>query len=76
MSIETKVYKGKTLTIPKELRKKFDTEKNNIVIWDIKENGELILNFRKKREWEDIINIVEFEKDSTDLLKEIYEKEY
>ncbi len=54
MVIETKVYQKNQITIPSEVRKKYDVKPNDIVEWDENENGEVVLTFRKKLTLKDL----------------------
>ena len=44
---DTKVYKNFQTAIPKEIRKKFDVDKDTIISWDV-ENNKPTIEFRKK----------------------------
>ena len=72
----TKVYKNFQTSIPKELRESFDVTQDTIVEWGINDNGEPVVNFRKKVVLEDIIGLVKVDEitDSTKLKKEVYEQ--
>ena len=70
----TKIYKNFQTAIPKEIRKKFNVDKNTIIEWGINEKGEVKINFRKKVNLEDIIDIVKTDEvtNSVELKKEAY----
>jgi len=44
----TNIFGKNQTTIPKEVRKRLGLEKNMIIEWDVNENNEVILRFRKK----------------------------
>ena len=46
---ETKIYKNFQTAIPKEIRKRFDIDKNTVVEWFVNEKGETEVKFRKKK---------------------------
>ena len=70
----TKIYKNYQTSIPKEIRKQFNITRDTIVEWNITENGEPTINFRKKVTVDDIIGIVKTdETNSVELKKEMYE---
>ena len=69
----SKVYKNKTC-IPKEIMEKYDIDNNSIVEWIIKDNDELKIRFRKKRDLRDMKGIIEldYSTDCIKLKKELY----
>ena len=48
MIIETRIYDDKTI-IPNKYLKKYNLEEDDIVIWNEKENGEILISFKKKQ---------------------------
>ena len=44
----TNIFGKNQTTIPKEVRKRLGLEKNMIIEWDVNENNEAVLKFRKK----------------------------
>ncbi|MCL2156645.1 MAG: type II toxin-antitoxin system PrlF family antitoxin [Methanobrevibacter sp.] len=44
----TNIFGKNQTTIPKEVRKRLGLEKNMIIEWDVNENNEAILKFRRK----------------------------
>jgi bifunctional DNA-binding transcriptional regulator/antitoxin component of YhaV-PrlF toxin-antitoxin module len=44
----TNIFGKNQTTIPKEVRKRLGLEKNMIIEWDVNENNEAVLRFRKK----------------------------
>ena len=71
---ETKIYKNFQTVIPKEIRKRFDIDKNTVVEWFVNEKGETEVKFRKKRTLEDMEGIIklDYPTNSVDLKKELY----
>ena len=71
---ETKIYKNFQTAIPKEIRKRFDIDKNTVVEWFVNEKGETEVKFRKKRTLEDMEGIIklDYPTNSVDLKKELY----
>ena len=57
----TKVYKSNQTAIPSEIRKKFNVTPDDIVEWNINENGKPELTFRKKIELNDVLGLIKDE---------------
>ena len=70
---DTKVYKNFQTAIPKEIRKKFDVDKDTIISWDV-ENNKPTIEFRKKYNFKDLRGIAKlgYPVDSVELKKELY----
>ncbi len=70
----TKVYNNYQTAIPKEMREKFNIDKETIIEWGINDDGTPRNNFRKKVTVNDVLGMIE--DDSTDssveLKKSIY----
>lgn len=58
MTATTKVYKSNQTAIPSEIRKKFNVAPDDIVEWNINEDGKVELTFRKKVELEDVLGLI------------------
>lgn len=58
MSTETRVYETNQTTIPSQIRKKFDIQPNDIVLWEELEDG-VKITFKKKISIYDVTGIVE-----------------
>jgi AbrB family looped-hinge helix DNA binding protein len=56
--MDTKVYKGYQTVIPSEIRKKLGIKPEDKIIWSLKEDGTVNLNFKKQRTTEDLIGFV------------------
>ena len=59
----TKIYGNYQTAIPKELRKKFNIDKNTIIEWGVDESGKPIVNFRQKITLDDVAGMVKKEND-------------
>jgi len=46
----SKIQSNYQTTIPKEIRKNYDIDKDTVVEWAINDNGNPEINFRKKKE--------------------------
>ena len=51
----SKIQSNYQTTIPKEIRKNYDIDNNTVVEWAINENGNPEINFRKKRNFKDLV---------------------
>ena len=58
----TKIYDKYQTVIPKEIRKKLDISKDDIVEWRLLENDEIKINIRKKSNFRDIMGIISTKK--------------
>nr|MCQ2965025.1 type II toxin-antitoxin system PrlF family antitoxin [archaeon] len=70
----SKVYGNYQTSIPKEIRNMFDVDKQTVIEWSINSDGKPEINFRKKRNIEDIIGIVHLDEktNSVDLKRGLY----
>ena len=71
----TKLYSNNQTAVPSIIRDKFDVNGDTIIEWGINEKNEPIIKFRKKRNIEDLIGMVQLDEitDSVKLKKELYE---
>ena len=69
MVIETKVYKKNQTTIPAVYRKKYDVQPDDIVEWEENDRGEIVVSFRKKLSFRDMMT----KTNAVQLEKELYE---
>ena len=67
MRCNTKISSGCQTAVPSKIRKHFKVGPNDIVEWNLTENG-LMVNLRKKVEIEDIIGMINT-KEKTDAVK-------
>ena len=51
----SKIQSNYQTTIPKEIRKNYDIDNDTVVEWAINENGNPEINFRKKRNFKDLV---------------------
>lgn len=74
MTTTTKIYNNYQTAIPSEIRKKLNISKNDLVEWNINDDGKAELTFRKKISFKEIEGIVKLdhETDSVELKKELY----
>ena len=72
----TKLYRNNQTAVPSIIRDKFDVDVDTIIEWGINEKNEPVIKFRKKRNIEDIIGLVQLDErtDSVKLKKELYGK--
>lgn len=70
----SKVYGNFQTSIPKEIRKNFDVDKNTILEWGIDDEGQTVITFRTKRDIKDIIGAFSLEEktDSVELKRSLY----
>ena len=54
----TKVFSNYQCKIPSEIIEKFNLKTDDIIEWNINENGKTELNFRKKVEFEDVCGLL------------------
>ncbi|MDO5852020.1 MAG: AbrB/MazE/SpoVT family DNA-binding domain-containing protein [Methanobacteriaceae archaeon] len=74
MLATTKIYKNNQTVIPKEIRKKFNIDKNTIIEWDISKDGKPEINFRKKVSIDEMIGSIklDYKTNAVELEKELY----
>ena len=51
----SKIQSNYQTTIPKEIRKNYDIDDDTVVEWAINNNGNPEINFRKKRNYKDLV---------------------
>ena len=51
----SKILSNYQTTIPKEIRKNYDIDDDTVVEWAINNNGNPEINFRKKRNFKDLV---------------------
>ena len=51
----SKIQSNYQTTIPKEIRKNYDIDDETVVEWAINNNGNPEINFRKKRNFKDLV---------------------
>lgn len=70
----SQIYGNYQTSIPKEIRKKCNIDKDYVIEWDIKE-GKPEINFRKRRNFKNLIGAfhLEEETDSVKLKRRLYE---
>ena len=51
----SKIQSNYQTTIPKEIRKNYDIDDDTVVEWSINNNGNPEINFRKKRNFKDLV---------------------
>ena len=75
MVIETKVYKKNQTTIHAVYRKKYDVQPDDIVEWEENDRGEIVVSFRKKLSFRDMMGSgnVKTKTNAVELEKELYE---
>ena len=61
MTVTTKVYNSNQTIIPSEIRKKYNVKPDDIVEWNINENGKPELTFRKKVNFDDVFGLIKEE---------------
>lgn len=71
----SKIYGNYQTSVPKEFRKLFDVDKDSVLEWGVDDDGKPTINFRKKRDFKDIIGAfsLDEETDSVDLKRSLYE---
>ena len=70
----SKVYGNFQTSIPKEIRKNFNVDKNTILEWGVNDEGLTVITFRTKRDIKDIVGAFSLEErsNSVDLKKSLY----
>ena len=71
----SKIQSNYQTTIPKEIRKNYDIDDDTIVEWSINNNGNPEINFRKKRNFKDLVGAFKSDErtNAVDLKKSLYE---
>ena len=63
------------VVIPKEIRKNYDIDNDTVVEWAINENGNPEINFRKKRNFKDLVGAFKSDEktNAVELKRSLYE---
>ena len=71
----TKVYNNYQTAIPKEMREKFNIDKETVIEWGVDDKGEPQIKFRKKVTVDDVLGMIDDEgtESSVELKRSIYE---
>ena len=71
----SKIQSNYQTTIPKEIRKNYDIDNDTVVEWDINENGNPEINFRKKRNFKDLVGAFKSDEktNAVELKRSLYE---
>lgn len=71
----SKIQSNYQTTIPKEIRKNYDIDNDTIVEWAINENGNPEINFRKKRNFKDLVGAFKSDEktNAVELKRSLYE---
>lgn len=70
----SKVYGNFQTSIPKEIRKNFNVDKNTILEWELNDEGKTVITFRTKRDIKNIVGAFSLDEktNSVDLKKSLY----
>ena len=73
----SKIQSNYKTTIPKEIRKNYDIDNDTVVEWAINENGNPEINFRKKRNFKDLVGAFKSDEktNAVELKRSLYEWE-
>lgn len=73
----SKIQSNYQTTIPKEIRKNYDIDDDTIVEWSINNNGNPEINFRKKRNFKDLVGAFKSDErtNAVELKRSLYEWE-
>ena len=71
----SKIYGNYQTSIPKEIKKKCNINKDYVIEWDLTEDGHPIINFRKKRNFKNIIGAFHLDEktNSVELKRRLYD---
>ena len=71
----SKIQSNYQTTIPKEIRKNYDIDDDTVVEWGINNNGNPEINFRKKRNFKDLVGAFKSDErtNAVELKKSLYE---
>lgn len=71
----SKIQSNYQTTIPKEIRKNYDIDDDTIVEWSINNNGNPEINFRKKRNFKDLVGAFKSDErtNAVELKRSLYE---
>ena len=70
----SKVYGNFQTSIPKEIRKNFNVDKDTILEWELNDEGKTVITFRTKRDIKNIVGAFSLDEktNSVDLKKSLY----
>lgn len=73
----SKIQSNYQTTIPKEIRKNYGIDNDTVVEWAINENGNPEINFRKKRNFKDLVGAFKSDEktNAVELKRSLYEWE-
>lgn len=73
----SKIQSNYQTTIPKEIRKNYDIDDDTVVEWSINNNGNPEINFRKKRNFKDLVGAFKSDErtNAVELKRSLYEWE-
>ena len=71
----TKVYNNYQTAITKEMREKFNIDKETVIEWGVNDDGTPRINFRKKVTVDDVLGMIDDDgtESSVELKRSIYE---
>lgn len=71
----SKIQNNYQTTIPKEIRKNYDIDDDTVVEWGINNNGNPEINFRKKRNFKDLVGAFKSDErtNAVELKRSLYE---
>ncbi len=71
----SKIQSNYQTTIPKEIRKNYDIDDDTVVEWGINNNGNPEINFRKKRNFKDLVGAFKSDErtNAVELKRSLYE---
>ena len=71
----SKIQSNYQTTIPQEIRKNYDIDNDTVVEWAINENGNPEINFRKKRNFKDLVGAFKSDEktNAVELKRSLYE---
>ena len=71
----SKIRSNYQTTIPKEIRKNYDIDDDTVVEWSINNNGNPEINFRKKRNFKDLVGAFKSDErtNAVELKRSLYE---
>ena len=71
----SKIQSNYQTTIPKEIRKNYDIDNDTVVEWSINDNGNPEINFRKKRNFKDLVGAFKSDErtNAVELKRSLYE---
>lgn len=71
----SKIQSNYQTTIPKEIRKNYDIDDDTVIEWSINNNGNPEINFRKKRNFKDLVGAFKSDErtNAVELKRSLYE---